>query len=101
MCLSKHYTSAHAYVSASVKIIVQLIDIVLWLRDDHCNKDKMCFCFYFYYSMSGLLIQSSPVRGIIIFFNRLKDQVCVVKLGHLFSFNMSAPATEKFLEKAH
>ena len=35
------------YVSASVKSIVQLIDIVLWLRGDDFNKDKMWFCVYF------------------------------------------------------
>ena len=63
-------------------------------------KTKCVFAFIFYYSMSGLLLQSSPVRGIIIFSNRLKDQVCIVKLGHLFGFNLSAPTTEKFLEKA-
>ena len=59
----------------------------------------MSFCVYFYYSMSSLLIQCSPIRG-IIFSNRLEDQVCMVKLDHPFSFNLSAPVTEKFIEKA-
>ena len=82
------YANVHAYVSASVKSIVQLVDIVLWLRDDRFNKDKMFFfAFIFYYSMPGLPIKSSPVRG-LIFSNRLKDQVCMVNLDRPFSFNL-------------
>ena len=85
---SRIYANVHAYVSASVKSIVQLVDSVLWLRDDRFNKDKtFFFAFIFYYSMPGLLIKSSPVRG-LIFSNRLKDQVCMVNLDHPFSFNL-------------
>ena len=42
------YANVHVYVSVSVKSIVQLVDIVLWLRDDRFNKDKMFFLRLFF-----------------------------------------------------